>query len=171
MKLLPLLVWLGATSLAPMAQDPEPKAAAKARLESALRAADLQFETTPSQQSFALQFDFAGGRRQRVLVSATPGTAADLAVHAIYTTVWTGQEPPSAELVRTLCSRSKKFGGFYVFRDSKGVWALRFGAQFDATDLPATVGKGSPAATALRDLIEFVATVGDETVAELAKAK
>ena len=171
MKLLPLLVWLGTAALAPLTQDPDTKAAAKARLESALLAADLQFEVTPSQQSFALQFDFAGGRRQRVLVSATPGFFNDTATTEIYTTVWSGQEPPSAELVRTLCSQSKKFGGFYVFRDSKGVWALRFGAQFDATDLPATVGKGSPAATALRDLIEFVATVGDETVAELAKAK
>lgn len=153
-------------------QDPEPAAsAASARLASALHATGLTYGTTATGRSFALRFSFPGDRQQQVLLTKQPEQVAGLVMHTAYTTVWSGKQPPDVELVRKLCGRTKKWGGFYLYRDQQDTWGLRFSAHFDATDLPETSAAGQAAVQKLRDLLEFVATVGDETAAELAQAK
>ena len=59
--------------------------------------------------------------------------------------------------------QSKKLGHFYLFKDTKGTWALRFGAHFDATGLKDISEKSDTLATTLKDLIFFVNAVGEET--------
>ncbi len=62
---------------------------------------------------------------------------------------------------------AKKLGSFYLYSDSQGKWAIRFGVQFDAADLPAGLESGSPGIKALEDTIRFVERVGEETDAML----
>ena len=54
-------------------------------------------------------------------------------------------------------------GHFYLFKDTKGTWAIRFGAHFDASELRETSQAGDRHVTTLKDLIYFVNAVGEET--------
>ncbi|MBX3462557.1 MAG: hypothetical protein KF830_05270, partial [Planctomycetes bacterium] len=76
--------------------------------------------------------------------------------------VWAGKEPPDDALMRKVFTQTKKFGAFYLFADPKGSWSIRFGAQFDATDVPERPAKDDPGVATLRGLIEFVNVVGEE---------
>ena len=125
--------------------------AAKARLESALKATKLVYSHERD-------------RKQIVYVSREKSRAGSLALHSVYTTVWlSGTEEPSEELLFRLLGTAKKLGAFYVHQDGKGSWSLRFGAQFDATDLPEASKEGDPLVVRLKDVIEFVNLVGEET--------
>lgn len=62
-----------------------------------------------------------------------------------------------------------KFGTFHIYRDSQGTWSIRFSAQFDATALPAEPKAADRDVQQLHALLEFVATVGGQTVVALAK--
>lgn len=138
--------------------------AAKARLESALKATKLVYEPSASGLSFKLVYSHERDRKQTVYVSREKSRAGSLALHSVYTTVWlSGTEEPSEELLFRLLGTAKKLGAFYVHQDGKGSWSLRFGAQFDATDLPEASKEGDPLVVRLKDVIEFVNLVGEET--------
>jgi hypothetical protein len=86
----------------------------------------------------------------------------------VYTTVWVNVNSlPDEATMRKVFTQSKKLGSFYLFKDTKGTWAIRFGAHFDATGLKDTSEKGDTLSTTLKDLIYFVNTVGEETDKQL----
>lgn len=149
-------------------QDPATDEARTARLRAALDATGLAYETSASGKSFVVRFSHEGGRQQTVFVATKASTPQGLCVHSIYTAVWAkaGEKPDDA-LVERLVLRAKKLGCFYLFEDDKGVGAIRFGAKFDATDLGAEPKQGDALVQRLKQYIEFVDAVGEETDAEL----
>ena len=156
---LPALAALALCVAPPQADD-----ATKARLKSALDATSLRYELSQSGLSFALLFDHPNNRQQKIFVTVAPGKPGGLVTHTIYTTVWVNKDtPPDEATIRKVFTQSKKLGEFYLFKDTKGVWALRFGVHFDATGLKETSEKGDTLSTTLKDLIYFVNAVGEET--------
>lgn len=142
--------------------------AAKARLESALQATSLKSETSASGLSHMASFTNEENRKQNVLISRAPSSVSGLVMHSIYTNVWVdSQNPPDAATLRKVFSKTKKLGSFYLFKDSRGTWAIRFATQFDATSLPEKSKAGDELVKALEDLIRFVEIVGSETDKEL----
>lgn len=153
--------------LALPSQKPD-DAAATARIESALKAAGLAFEKSASGLSFKLAYEHENGRSQTVYVNTQCSRPGSLLMHTIFTTVWSDtQNAPGEELMRKVLSRSKKLGSFYLFRDSQGVWAIRFGTAFDATDLAESSKPEDKLVQRLKDTIEFVDKVGEETDLEV----
>lgn len=150
-------------------QDPKPEAAAaKLRLGSAVKATGLNYDTSPSGLSLVLHFTDADQREQKVYVTQAPSTAGNLTLHTIYTTVWVdAQNPPDDATLRKVFTQTKKLGSFWLFKDSKGAWSIRFGTQFDATDLPAESKPGQPLVKVLADTIHFVQRVGADIDKEL----
>lgn len=147
-------------SFAPVAGDADPKA----RLESAMKATELGFVRSASGLSFQVPFTNEGDRGQTVFVSIEPSQVDGLVAHAVYTAVWTHPtQPPDEAVLVKLLTTSKKLGEFYLHRDKAGVWSVRFGATFDATDLPAESERASRLALRLADTIRFVNQVGEET--------
>jgi hypothetical protein len=138
--------------------------AAKARLRSTLDAMSLKYEASPSGLSYTVLFDHPDKRQQKVYVAIAPNKPGSLLTHTIYTTVWVNTTAaPDEALLRKTLGQSKKLGQFYLFKDSKGTWAIRFGVHFDATDLKDTSEKGDALSTTLKDLIYFVNQVGEDT--------
>jgi hypothetical protein len=162
----PFLPLLAATLLC--VAPPQSDDVAKARLKSTLEATGLRYEASASGLSYTLAFDYPNNRRQVVYVGQAPNKVSSLVTHMIYTTVWVNKESaPDDATLRNVLSKSKKVGAFYLFKDSKGTWALRFGVHFDATDLKDTAEKGDTLSTTLKDLISFVSTVGEEVDKQL----
>jgi len=77
------------------------------------------------------------------------------------------KEAPTDDLLRRITSRAKKLGQFYVFKDSKDVWSIRFSAHFNATEVKVSITPNDPLAITLKDIIYFVNQVGEETDREL----
>lgn len=152
-----------------LGQDPaRDTAAAKAKLASAMKATQLSFEASSSGLSFLVSFTDSEKREQKVFVTQAPAVVDGMVVHTIYTTVWIdAQKPPDEALMRKVFTISKKLGSFWLFKDQKGVWAIRFGTQFDATALPAESKSGEALVKVLEDTIRFVQQVGAETDKEL----
>ncbi len=151
-------------------QTPRPDDdAAKARLKSALDATGLKYEASASGLSFTLMFDHEGGKRkQKIYLAVKPGTPSSLKTHMIYTTVWLGKDaPPDEALMRKILGRTKKLGSFYLFKDAKGIWVIRFRVHFDATNLKETSASDDNLVINLKDMIYFVSQVGDETDKDL----
>ncbi|WP_309716668.1 hypothetical protein [Armatimonas sp.] len=143
---------------------PQVDEAGKARLKSALDATGLKHEASPSGLSYTVLFDHPDKRQQKIFVGTAPTKVGGLLTHLVYTTVWiNATAPPDDALLRKVLLQSKKLGQFYLFKDTKGTWALRFGAHFDATGLKDISEKGDTLATTLKDLIFFVNAVGEET--------
>ena len=150
-------------------QSHTPDAAAEGeRFERALKATGLACEASASGLSFKVAFEHEHGRSQTVFASVEAARPGGLILHTIYTTVWVDlQAPPGEELLRKVLTKTKKFGSFYLFRVEPNRWAVRFGTDFDATDLPETSKAGDALVRRLRDTIEFVDRVGEETDVEL----
>lgn len=150
------------------AQTKAPDDAAEQRLDRLVAATGLTFEKSSSGLSNVLTYDHDAGRKQKVFVARAPDRADGLVFHRVYTTVWTdGKNPPDAALLRRVFSQSKKFGAFYLYVDSKGAQAIRFGVLFDATHAPDSPGADDPATKRLADTIAFVNAVGEEVDHEL----
>ena len=146
-------------------QDPD-DAARAARLDSAMGVCGLSYQKSTSGKSYTVTFTHDGNRQQTV--SIAPGRPGGLVTHSIYTTVWIDQNsPPDEATMRKVLANAKKLGAYYLFKDTKGTWALRFGTQFDATDLAETPKAGDATVRVLRELIEFVDEVGEQTDREL----
>ena len=153
---------------APPAVSQTENDAAKARLKSAVEAMGLKYEASPSGLSYSVLFDHAGNRQQKVYIATAPGKAGSLLTHTIYTTVWVNATtPPDSALMQKVFILSKKLGQFYLFKDTKGTWAIRFSVHFDATGLKDTSEKGDTLSTTLKDLTYFVNAVGEETDKQL----
>lgn len=151
-------------------QDAEAKAKSEALMSAALNATELKFEKSKSGLSFTGVFDHPNNRKRQVFVSISSSPLGPLAGQLIYTSVLTtGTSPPTEQqLVKTLAV-TKKLGSFYVFKDAKGIYVIRFGAHFDAGTLSATPQKTDASVIALKDTIYFVNQVGEETALELEK--
>lgn len=146
-------------------QDPA-QDAARDRIAAAVAVTGLSYQKSPSGLSYVFVYE-NGERRQSVYVAISPSAAGARQTHAIYTTVWSGKEPPSDELMRKVFAKTKKFGSYYLFTDKQGVWSIRFGTHLDATAMPAQPAKDDPGVLTLRSLIAFVNQVGEETDKEL----
>jgi hypothetical protein len=134
-----------------MSQPPTDEA-----LKKSLEATKLNFVVSPSGKSFTVLFDHVNNRKQTVYATVAQESLASYKTHFIYTTVWVGTAPPSEEIMKKTFLLSKKIGHFYLLKDQKGTWAIRFGAHFDASE-PA-----EKATVALKDIIFFVDNVGEE---------
>jgi hypothetical protein len=163
------LVCALAIGIAQVPQDPTPAVQAGIdRFASAMQATTLVFEKSSSGKSYLVPFTHEDQRRT-VYVALKPDQPTELSTHSIYTTVWTGKQPPDEATMRKAFSSTRKLGAYYLFADSAGTWAIRFGVAFDATDLAEKTSTDDPAAKRLREMIEFVNTVGRESQKELAK--
>jgi hypothetical protein len=151
----------------PPAPTPSTEEVGKARIKAALDATKFSYIPTSSGLNYSILFDHPNKRQQQVFVSLKPASVGTAQTHFIYTTVWVGTNPPDDALLRSVLLKSKKFGYFYLFKDSKGTWAIRFGAHFDATDIKDMAGTGDPLVKNLKDTIFFVNVVGEETDKEI----
>ena len=94
--------------------------------------------------------------------------ACSATLHNVYTTVWVSKDaPPDLATMQRVFALPKKLGAFYLFTDKQGAWSIRFGAQFDATDLPSELAADHPRSKELDSLVRFVDLVGEETDASL----
>jgi hypothetical protein len=165
--LFPLLALTMTLALA-SAPTPVDEASEIASLKSALDATQIPYATSPSGLSYTVLFDHPGNRKQTLYVAVKPGKASGLRAHTIYTTVWINKDaPPDDALMKKYLGQTKKLGAFYLFKDSKGIWAMRFVVNFDVTDLKESSASGDKAVTTLKDMIYFVNQVGEETDKEI----
>lgn len=166
--------WMLATGLA-MAQAPAPPPSSTSStsaqsiatpteppMKLLLDGTTLRYGTSSSGLSYTVLFDHPNNRKRIIFIGVKPSTIEDLAVHTIYTTVWTGNEPPSQDVMKKALLSTKKFGFFYLFQDAKSVWAIRFGAN---------AIMGPTKTETLRDLIYFVNQVGEESELALSAPK
>ncbi len=56
----------------------------------------------------------------------------------------------------------KKFGSFYIYKDSQNMFSIRFGCHYDSSNLKDELTASSPEVTHLKDMIYFVDAVGFE---------
>lgn len=159
--------FLLAASLAQTQPNPAEVEAAKARMEAALKATEFNFIKSPSGLSFRLEFT-NGSKNQVLYVGNSPYGILSMKVHSIYTNVWTSKEKPSDALMLRVSAMTKKLGSFYGFKDSQGIWAIRFGVHYDISDLPDNPDKDMTSIKRLKDMIYFVNQVGQEAEKELA---
>lgn len=131
-------------------------------IEGALKATGLSYAKTTSGLSYSVDFNSDDGRTRRILVAVTPSKLMKLRPHLIYTTVWTGDQAPSTEVLSLVMYQTKKYGNFYMFKDSQGKFAVRFGVNFDAAMLSATPQSEDASVKNLKDSILFVNQVGKE---------
>jgi hypothetical protein len=142
-----------------------------ARLKTAIDATAIKYTPTASGLNYGVLFDHPNKRQQQVYVSIKPATVGTAQTHFIYTTVWAGASAPDDALLRSVLLKPKKFGYFYVYKDSKNTWAIRFGAHFDATELKDTASAEDTLVKNLKDIIFFVNAVGEETDIQVNGAK
>nr|WP_309689426.1 hypothetical protein [Armatimonas sp.] len=162
--MIPALLAATLLCVAPASPRQAENDAAKARVKSAMEATGFKYEASASGLSLTVLFDNPDKRQQKIFIATAPGKASGLLTHLVYTTVWVNATaPPDDALLRKVLLQSKKLGHFYLFKDTKGTWAIRFGAHFDATGLKDTSEKGDTLSTSLKDLISFVNAVGEET--------
>lgn len=140
-----------------------------ALMNKALTASGFKFTKSASGLSYTVDFDHPEGKTQRVYVAAASGKAGGYPFHSIYGTSWTSKEQPSPKILEWVSSQVKKLGQFYVFKDSQGMWAIRFSVPFDASEFSAEPKADDPGVTRLKDTIYFVDQVADEASKELAK--
>jgi hypothetical protein len=165
--LLPLLAITTTLLLAPTPIFMD-EASEIASLKSAMDATQIPHTTSTSGLSYTILFDHPSNRKQTVFIAVKPGKAGALRVHTLYTTVWINKDaPPDDALMKKYLAQTKKLGTFYLFKDSKGIWAMRFGVNFDATDLKESSASGDRAVVNLKDMIYFVNQVGEETDKEI----
>ncbi|MEQ1631963.1 MAG: hypothetical protein ABL997_06290 [Planctomycetota bacterium] len=166
-SLLSIGMFLG--SLCFLHQDPSPESEqSKARLRAAMVATGLAFEESKSGLSLTATFDHDGTRKQVVYIGLDPSRSSGLVLHNVYTTVWVSKDgPPDLATMQRVFALPKKLGAFYLFTDKQGVWSIRFGVQFDATDLPESIQSEHPRSKELDSLVRFVDLVGEETDASL----
>lgn len=156
--------------LAPKQQDAEAKAKSEALMSVALTATELNFKKSASGLSYILDFDHPNNRKRQIMVNIAASPIDPIKGHYIYTSiVVTGTTPPSEKQLLKTLPITKKLGSFYVYKDSKGIYVIRFGAHFDAGTLSATPSKSDASVIALKDIIYFVNQVGEETALELEK--
>lgn len=133
----------------------------------ALDATGLSYQKTTSGKSYSIVFDHPNNRRQTVYMSVSPSKTNGLVTYTLYTQVWYSEKAPDEELMKKVFTKVKKLGAFYLFKDSKDVWAFRFGVKLDATEMPANPSASDALVTSLKDAIYFANAVGEETDLEL----
>lgn len=131
-------------------------------MDKALKATTFTYAKSESGISFMVDFEHKTTATRRVYVSSTPVAALNFQSHLIYTDIWVGDVPPSNDLVEKAMSSVKKIGHFYLFKDSKDRYAIRFGANFDASTLRSEPKTDEAAVKALKDTIYFVDQVGED---------
>jgi hypothetical protein len=164
MNVLPLMV---ATLLLSAPAPQQPEEAMKAQLKAVMDATGFKYGVTTSGKNYTVVFDHAEKRTQTVYVNVNPSKAGTVTTYYAYTQVWYGDSAPDAALMQKVLSRTKKLGTFYLFKDSKGTWTIRFGARFDATDMKEAPTSEDALVKALKDVIYLVSIVGEETDKEL----
>lgn len=137
-------------------------------MKASLTATGLNFSTSKSGLSFTLNFDHPDKSVRVIYLTMAPASILTLKTHIIYTNVWSSKVAPSPALMTKALTMSKKLGFFYIYKDSQNVWAIRFGAHFDTSDLPAAPTNDLPAISRLKDTIYFVNQVGQEAQTALA---
>ncbi len=150
------------TLLMGFAAQNQPVVTPEELMTSALKATELTFAKSESGLSFVVDFSHPDKLTQRVYVSTTSNAILSIRPHTIYTDVWSGKEPPSAEILEKALSTVKKMGHFYLYTDSKNTHSIRFGANFDASTLLAEPKKDDESVKALKNIIYFVDQVGFE---------
>lgn len=138
-----------------------------AQCKSTLTATGFNFAPTASGKSYSIVFDHPNGRKQTVYLGLVPSKNGGLVTYNLYTQVWFGSAPPDEALMQKILSRTKKIGAFYLFKDAKGAWAIRFAAKFDATDVAKIPKAEDPLVVAFKDTVFFVNAVGEEIDKEL----
>ncbi len=150
--------------------DAEAKAKSEALMSSALTATELKFNKTRPGLSFQCSFDHPNNRKRQVFVNISANPVDNVRGHFLYTNILaTGTEPPSEKQLLQTIAVTKKLGNFYVYKDTKGTWVIRFGTHFDAGTLSAKPRKTDASVIALKDTIAFVNQVGEEVALELEK--
>jgi hypothetical protein len=142
--------------------------ALRAQAKSALEATGLKYGTTETGKNYTIVFDHPNNRRQTVYMNVNPNIIGSIITYNFYIKVWFSKYSPSDEiLMRKFLGKTKKLGSFYLFKDSKNTWSIRFSVKFDATDLSATPKSDDTLVKAMKDVIYFVNAVGEETDKEL----
>lgn len=136
-------------------------------IQTALDATAFHYKLSPNGLNFSLLFDHPNNRQQTVYVSGKPANWNDAKTHFVYTTVWAGDAEPTEEILHKILLKPKKLGYFYVFKDSKGKYAVRYGVHFEAVGMTTEVKADDPLVTTLKDMIYFVNAVGEETDIEV----
>jgi hypothetical protein len=156
--------------LAPKQQTAEAKAKSEALMSAALTATELKFRKSASGLSFIVDFDHPNNRKRQIMVNVTSDPIEPIKGQYIYTSVIvTGTTPPTEKQLLKTLPVTKKLGNFYVYKDSKNTYVIRFGVHFDAGTLSATPGKDDASVIALKDTIYFVNQVGEEAALDLEK--
>lgn len=130
-------------------------------------ATGLNYQTTASGLSYSVVFNNQNNRRRMVLMSKTPSQSNGLVTHTLYTQIWGSDKAPDDLLLKKLLTKVKKVGSFYLYKDTKQMWSIRFGVKLDLTDMPASPKAEDPLVKSLKDTIYFINAVGEETVLEL----
>lgn len=129
-------------------------------LKASLDATGLRSTVSQSGLSHLVSFENEDKQTRTVFVQITPSALLSWRSHLIYTTVWTGKEAPDEVSMRRIFSFTKKFGAFYIFKDSQGTYALRFGVNWDSSLVPTPAA--GPRVQELKEMIQFVNQVGEE---------
>ncbi len=148
--------------------QPDPSVA---RMEQALKATGLNYSKVEGGLSFLVDYTYPENRVRRVLVTMKSSKTMGRETHNAYTQVWTGSEAPSANLVREVSSKAKKLGFFYVYKDSQGMYGIRFGVNIESTLFKPGMTLSDMPILRLKDTLGFVAQVGEETSKELGGKK
>lgn len=143
------------------------------RMEQALKATGLTHSKAEGGLSFTIDYTYPENRVRRVFVAIKSSKTMGREIHNAYTQVWTGTgtEAPSANLVREVSAKAKKLGFFYVYKDSKGMYGIRFGVNIESTLFKPEMTLSDMPILRLKDTLGFVAQVGEETSKELAGKK
>jgi hypothetical protein len=164
MSFLPLMA---ATLLLSAPAPQQSEETRKAQLKTVMDATEFKYRVTVTGKNYTVTFDHPGKRTQTVYVNVMSSRVGTLTTFYAYTQVWYGDTAPDAALMQKVLGRAKKLGAFYLFKDSKGTWTIRFGVRFDATDMKETPTSGDDLVKAFKDVIYFVNAVGEETDKEL----
>lgn len=136
-------------------------------MDKALKATTFTYAKSESGISFMVDFDHKETATRRVYISSTPISTLTFRSHLIYTDIWIGDVPPSNDLVEKVMSSVKKIGHFYLYKDSQDRYAIRFGANFDASTLRSEPKTDEVSVKTLKDTIYFVDQVGEDAQKEI----
>lgn len=150
-------------------QTAQPTDDAAVRLGKALAASSWTYSRPEGSTAYFVDFKVNDTKNRRVFVQASATELLSFRSHAIYTTVWVGSTLPNASIIDYTFAKPKKLGHFYIYKDAKGVYALRFGVQYESSDLLADPKADDPAVIRLRDTISFVNQVGQEVAEQVEK--
>ncbi len=138
-------------------------------MEASLKATGLNYAKSPSGLSYTMLFDHPNSKQRTVYVGAKEGKVAGISSFVIYTSVWVSKEAPTQAILDKFMYKAKKFGHFYLFKDTKGSYVFRFGAHYNAQWTPADPTATDPSIIDLMNLIYFVNQVGQESMLEVEK--